>query len=502
MTVVNRTMYPVQTSISLINKMQAQFGTLQTQLATGLKSSTLSGLGTDRYFDLSIRARMSRLDGYSSSITTVQNRLDMFDQALSSLGDLETSARGAITPGNYGSSDTNFGTVPNIAATNLDGEVNLLNSEIDGRYLFAGSQSDQPPVADSSAILNGANGKAGFAQVASERQQADVGDGLGRLTLGVSTDTVNLAEDGAHPFGFKLSTATTTSSGVSITQPTGTPPQSLAVQFTSLPANGDTVSIGLTLPDGTSDGITLKAVTGTPGAGEFQIGPDTATTAANFKAALQSSLQTEGSTTLVAASNNEAANNFFNGQGQPVLRVQGPNFATATQLVTADPTNTVIWYTGGDSPNARASVAAKVDDSVTVNYGAQANESGTLNLMRSLAVMSIQNFSATDPNAQAIYDGIASRNVDRTSTIHESEAGSIESVTTELDNVKSTLSSLSTRQTNYSAQLTGMLSNIETAPEEDTAAQILALQTRLEASYQATSVIAHLSLVNYLGTTG
>jgi len=178
--------------------------------------------------------------------------------------------------------------------------------------------------------------------------------------------------------------------------------------------------------------------------------------------------------------------------------VQGPNFATATQLVTADPTNTVLWYTGGDSANARASVAAKVDDSVTVNYGAQANESGTLNLVRSYAVMAIQNFSATDPNAQAVFDGIASRNQDRMSTLNESQPGSIESVTTELDNVNTTLSSLSTRQTNYSAQLTGMLSNIETVPEEDVAAQILALQTRLEASYQATSTIAHLSLVNYL----
>jgi hypothetical protein len=353
-------------------------------------------------------------------------------------------------------------------------------------------------VADTDAILNGANGKAGFAQVASERQQADVGDGLGRLTLGVSTDTVNLAEDGAQPFGFKLSTASSSSSAVNITQPTGTPPQSLAVQFTSVPTAGDTVSIGLTLPDGTSDGITLKAVTGTPGAGEFQIGTDAATTAANFKTALQSSLQTEGSTTLVAASNNEAANNFFNGQGQPVLRVQGPNFATATQLVTADPTNTVLWYTGGDSTDPRSSVAAKVDDSVTVDYGAQANENGTVNLMRSYAVMAIQNFSASDPNAQGVYDAIASRNLDRMSTIHQSEAGSIESVTTELDNVKSTLTSLSTRQTNYSAQLTGMLGDIETAPQEDVAAQILALQTRLQASYQATSLIAHLSLVNYL----
>ena len=57
MTVVNRAMYPLQTSMNLIAKMQDQFSDLQTQLSTGQKASTLSGLGTDRFFDLSIHAR-------------------------------------------------------------------------------------------------------------------------------------------------------------------------------------------------------------------------------------------------------------------------------------------------------------------------------------------------------------------------------------------------------------------------------------------------------------
>ena len=71
-------------------------------------------------------------------------------------------------------------------------------------------------------------------------------------------------------------------------------------------------------------------------------------------------------------------------------------------------------------------------------------------------------------------------------------------LTVELDNAKTTVSNISSRHTDYSAQLTGMLSDIESIPQEDVATQILALQTRLQASYQATSLIAHLSLVNYL----
>ena len=65
-------------------------------------------------------------------------------------------------------------------------------------------------------------------------------------------------------------------------------------------------------------------------------------------------------TELVSASNFAAADNFFNAQGQPVLRVVGPTFASATALATADPTTTVLWYKGEDATNARATVKAKV----------------------------------------------------------------------------------------------------------------------------------------------
>lgn len=497
MSIVSRTMYPLQTSMNLISRMQDQFSTLQTQLATGQKATNLAEMGSDRYFDLSIRSRMGRIEGYKSSIDMVNLRLDVFDSVTSRLDTVEAGARSAITQSAYGSSNANFGTAPSLARSNLDEVVNLLNSDVDGRYLFSGGKTDQKPVADTAALLDGVAGKAGFKQVAAERQAADVGGGLGRLTLSSATDTVTLAEDGAHPFGFKLSTLTASSGAVTLTQPAGSP-QGLAVKFDSLPLEGDSITIGLTLPDGSEEGITLKAITGTPAAGEFQIGADATATAANFKTALQSSLTTMGGTTLVAASNNAAAENFFNGQGDPVLRVAGPSFSTATQLQTADPTTTVIWYKGEDAANARATVGAKVDDTATVNYGAQANESGTLNLMRSLAVLAIQSFTNADPTSPARFDAIATRNSTRLAESHNSEQGSIEMLSVELGNAKASAGNVSTRHDTYKVQLENMLSELESIPEEEVAMQILALQTRLQASYQATSTIAQMSLVNYL----
>ncbi len=92
MTIINRSMYPVQTGMNLIGRMQERFATLQTQLATGQKASNLAELGADRYFDLSIRARMNRIEGYQNTATMVNMRLSVLDQVVSRLDGLERTA--------------------------------------------------------------------------------------------------------------------------------------------------------------------------------------------------------------------------------------------------------------------------------------------------------------------------------------------------------------------------------------------------------------------------
>ncbi|MBN9347858.1 MAG: flagellar biosynthesis protein FlgL, partial [Devosia sp.] len=254
----------------------------------------------------------------------------------------------------------------------------------------------------------------------------------------------------------------------------------------------------LTLPDGTEASLKLTAVTGTPAAGQYQIGATVDQTAANLSGALQTRLTEMANTDLTVASNYAAADNFFNAQGDPVLRVQGPTFASATALVTADPTTTVMWYKGQDSANARTTVTAKIDDAATVNYGAQANESGPLALIRSLAVVATQSFTNADGTSQGRFDAVATRNYSRLSEEHNNESGSIEMLAVELGNAQVNVEGVASRQSNYKAQLEGMVEDISSVPKEEVAMEMLALQTRLQASYQATSLIASLSLVNYL----
>jgi hypothetical protein len=158
----------------------------------------------------------------------------------------------------------------------------------------------------------------------------------------------------------------------------------------------------------------------------------------------------------------------------------------------------MTWYAGEDSADARATIASRVDESSTVGYGVQANESGLVQLVRSLAVVAVQGFSTSDASASARFDALASRNRSRLAGSHDSEQGSIAMIAVELGNTQAAVSNTAGRHTTHAAQLDGLLGDLETVPKEDVAMEILALQTRLQASYQATALIGQMSLANYL----
>lgn len=497
---IGKSMFPLGSSFQLISGMKSRYNKLQEQLATGQRASNLAEMGSNRFFDLSMRSRISKIDGYAETMKAVKLRLEVLDMAVTRIDKIEQTQRTSVTPGSYGTGNINFNTTPTIARSRFDELMTLLNSEVGGRYLFAGSKIDQRPVVGSQAAIEGEGGRDGFRTVAGERRQADVGaSGMGRLTVTMpATDAVTVTEDGDHPFGLKLSTLATSSSSVALTQPTGTPPDSLSVQFTGVPIEGETVTMTFTLPDGTTSTVTMSASTDPDAPGEFLIGADADETATNFAAKLTDTLKDVAGTELTAASSYAAAENFFNGHGDPVLRVGGPPFDSATTLVPGTDADTVIWYSGEDSADARKTVDAKVDDGTVVNYGVQANEEGLVRLVQTLAAMSVTTYPNNDPTSPGRFDAMAERQIERLSESHSNSAGSIGSISVELALAKTTMDYSKERQSTYSAHLQGMLSDIETIPPEEVSMEILALKTRLEASYETTSLVAQLSLVHYL----
>jgi len=264
------------------------------------------------------------------------------------------------------------------------------------------------------------------------------------------------------------------------------------------PSDGDTLTLRFNLPDGTTANVTLAATTSsTPGANQFSIGTTTGLTAANLQSVLTTAIGKVADTSLTAASAVAASNDFFDADaGNPPQRVDGPPFDTATGMVAGTTSNSVIWYTGETgSGSARATATAQVDQSLVVSYGARANEQGIRSLVQNMATLAAVTVSPSDPNASDLSGALNQRLF---ANINAPGTQSITDIETELASAQNSVNAAKDRHQQTTATLGDFLHQITGVSNEDVGAQILALQTRMQASMQTTALLFQTSLVNYL----
>ena len=105
--------------------------------------------------------------------------------------------------------------------------------------------------------------------------------------------------------------------------------------------------------------------------------------------------------------------------------------------------------------------------------------------------------SQTDPNAAARANA---RSMQRVSTNLDVPAGTqtIEDIEAELAGAQGALATPPIAITQTNNTLADLLGQIEGVPTEEVGAEILALQTRLQASLQTTAMLYKMSLVNYV----
>lgn len=482
---------------SLLN-VRSQLEDLQQQLSTGKISTTYAGLGAGRGVAVSLRAQISSMSAYADTITNVNTRINVASTALSRMSKIGDEVKGSVLSASNLTLDNSGQTASQKAAqSSLAEMLQLLNVRAGDRYLFSGRTIDKAPVASSSDILDGAGGKAGLKQVIAERRQADLGaDGMGRLAVAAPTTTsVSLSEDVAgSPFGLKLTAVSSSLTGATATGPAGSPP-SISVDLGAVnPNDGEKVSFNFTLPDGSSETIELTATTKSPApSGSFTIGTTSADTATNLKTALTSAVSSLANGALVAASAMTASNNFF---GSPPMRVGSSPASSATTLVDGSAT-TVQWYTGEDGVDpARGTAVARVDDSITVQYGARANEQALRWQLQNVAVYAAVTTSTTDPNATAQVTALNQRVAKNLAT--QSGQQSIEEMQADLAGAQSAMKAAGDRQTQMKSTAGAMLDSIEGVNDEEVITKILALQTNLQASYQTTAMLYQTTLLNYL----
>src|SRR5436305_2505489 len=169
--------------VASLTSMRSQLDELQRQLGTGSKSTNYAGLGLDRGLVVGLRNHLSAISSYADTTTNVNLRINLQQTALTRIGTINGDVK-AATQTNF-SIDASGQTVGQHAANaQFDEILNSLNTQAGDRYLFSGRATDKPAAESSDVVLNGDVLRAGFKQVMSERNQADLGaNGLGRLVL-------------------------------------------------------------------------------------------------------------------------------------------------------------------------------------------------------------------------------------------------------------------------------------------------------------------------------
>src|SRR5579859_2877369 len=350
-----------------VQNLNSQLTNLSTQLATGEKSTTYSGMGLNEGFAIAARSQLSNISAFTTTITNVNTSIGAANTALQSLSNISTAVKNdaASTPQDLNSTGQTVG--QQNALSQLSSVVGILNTQAGDRFLFSGSAIDTPAVADVNTILNGTGAQAGLKQLIAERAQADGTTGLGRLvisspTTSGGTTSFSVAEDAAgSPFGLKLSTVTSNLTGATVTGPAGSP---AAVSFSfgaTNPNPGDQVTLNFNLPDGTTSSVTLTASNTTPApANTFAIGSTPAQTAANLNSALNTAIAKLANTSLVGASAVAAGNDFFDPSSSATGSVANNQQSPAALITSATKLS-------GTAPSDSLTTGFQNNDSITVD---------------------------------------------------------------------------------------------------------------------------------------
>jgi flagellar hook-associated protein 3 FlgL len=347
-----------------VKNINNQLTNLSTELSTGQKSTTYSGMGVNEGFAVAARAQLSNISAFGTTMTNVNTIISAANTALQTLSEIsgQVQSSASTTPQNL--SSTGQTVAQGNAVSELSAMVGVLNTQVGDRYIFSGSAINTPAVASPTAIMDGTGTQAGLKQVMAERLQADLGtNGMGRLVLSQPTPTsVQVGEDVAgSPFGLKLNSVTSNLTGATVTGPSGSPAAISVALGATNPNPGDQVNFTFNLPDGTTQNVQLTATTTTPApTGSFTIGATPTATASNLNTALTSSISTLANTSLVAASAIEAGDNFFDTDST----VTGA--AATSQKTGPVPVSGATFLSGAAGTNSLASGFAS-GDTITVN---------------------------------------------------------------------------------------------------------------------------------------
>ncbi len=505
--------------IDLLMQQKEQLENKSVQLASTLKSQTYGGISSDSRMALELRREISNIEVYEDSNTIASIQLDLMGKSLEYMEELRSESVSAIDGNNYTLTTDGQTTSQQTAGIMLNETISQLNSEVNGYYLFGGKEASEPPVVSLDAIMDGQDGKIGLKELMKRYEDAHTGASEnGRIGSGVTSPagvpTLTLQQDNVEGFGFKISSVSASSGDVAttvtpedLTDPLNPRGRMGTFEFNDIPQAGDTIEVELELPDGSKSVVRLTA-TDDPDAGEgtFLIGAGAnpvQESAENAQKAFDNAISGLARTELRAVADVQAGEEFFGNHGRtdPAPKVpaaDGSGYETGTDLL-------VDWYTGtGGSDDPRSDKVVQIDDNVRVEYGARANEPAFSEQLQNLAVFVAADFIAQNPDdaesegvAKSYYASLAGKSDEALSFAGDRNSG-IQRVASEMAVVNTTVKRTSERQQQASLTYHNTLTSLENVDETEVGVEIAVLQTSLDASFQATSILLNLTITDFL----
>lgn len=132
----------VQASLNL----QAKLSDQQAQEASGLKTTSFSGLQGDAGKVLDLQGQMGRLKAESDTASSAASDVQSAYSAVSSITDLTSTVRTRLSAALSGTNTTGAALTAEDAKGWLQTLQSALNTEVGGRYVFAGQAVDRAPV--------------------------------------------------------------------------------------------------------------------------------------------------------------------------------------------------------------------------------------------------------------------------------------------------------------------------------------------------------------------
>ena len=130
-----------QSLLQAAMRIQVKQAEATTQQASGLVSDDYGGLGSKAGNVVSLEASVTRSKSYEEAANTASNRVETMYNSVGSIIDDLTSFKATLA-----SSTISSDTLEATAESMLESVVALMNTQLDGRYLFAGSAVDTEPV--------------------------------------------------------------------------------------------------------------------------------------------------------------------------------------------------------------------------------------------------------------------------------------------------------------------------------------------------------------------